>query len=274
MTDGTAAPGAADTGGNGGGEKPWFDGADAETVGYITNRGLDKVDVKQAALKAIEFHRNAEKKLGGPADRLLRIPTDVADADGWNAIHTALGKPKDKTGYDFSAAKEADETFVNFVREFSFKHNLPKGVGEALATEFTKYAGELDGNEGKEKAVTVAREQEELKREWGFNYTAKMLTAKNAVEKLGIDPKAVAALEGQVGYKAVISMFEKIGGAIGEARYITSEHTGNTMTSDGAKEKIAQLKSDPTWAAKYLAGDKKALQEMTDLTRLSLGMNR
>src|SRR5579872_1368236 len=109
------APKDAPAGGGTG--DPWFKGVDADLQGYITNRGLDKLDVKAAALKAIEFHRNAEAKLGAPADRLLRIPTDAADAEGWGKIHTALGKPAKPENYDFSAVTDADEGFLNFARK-------------------------------------------------------------------------------------------------------------------------------------------------------------
>lgn len=270
MAEGDAAV-TGDTGNtNGGGAEKTVNwavtaGADAEVQGYLSNRGWDKLDPSKAALEAIKAHRNAEKLLGGPADRLLRIPTDSADADGWGKVYTALGRPKDAAGYDFTTVKDADEGFINFVRDFAFKHNLSKADGEALAKEFTQYAGKIDGDDTKAKEFAVAKEQADLKRELGFDYQAKMLTAQNAVAKLGIDPAAVKALEGQVGYKAVMEMFIKIGGAIGEDKFITSEATGRTMTPQGAQARMAELKSDPEWTKRYMEGGKKEFQEMKDL---------
>src|SRR5690348_6393637 len=52
------------------GTKVWFDGADAETVGHIQNRGLDKLPANEAALAAIKAHREAEKHLGVRADQI------------------------------------------------------------------------------------------------------------------------------------------------------------------------------------------------------------
>lgn len=249
--------------------RPWYDGASAEVVGYITNRGLDKVDVKEAALRSIEAHRNAEQKLGAPADKLLRVPNDAADAEGWNKVWTALGKPKDAAGYDFTAVKGIDDDTANFVRDFAHRNNLPKGQGEALAAELQKRNAAAIAGPAAEKELTVARQRDELKSEWGFNHTANLLTAKHAAEKLGVSADAVAALEGQVGYKAVMQMFHKIGVAIGEDKFVTSPQTGITMTADGAQARIAELKSDKAWVERYQAGDKKAFQEMKDLIALS-----
>lgn len=245
----------------------WFvtAGADTETQGYLSNRGWDKLPPEKAALEAIKAHRNAEKLLGGPADRLMRIPTDPADSDGWGKVYTALGRPKDATGYDFKEAGDADPTFINFVREFAYRNNMPKSAGEALAKEVTKFAAAQEAELQKQAELEVAKEQRELRSQYGFEYDAKMLTAQNAVAKLGIDPTAVKTLEGKIGYKAVIDMFVKIGSAIGEDTFIKSEQTGAIMSPAGAAERLAQLKSDPEWVKRYQEGGKKELQEMKDL---------
>lgn len=249
------------------GDKPWFDGASPEVVGYITNRGLDKVDVKEAALRSIEAHRNAESKLGAPADKLLRIPNDASDADGWSKIHNALGKPKDAAGYDFTAVKDAE--YQTFLREVAFKQNLPKSTAEALAKELTAFETKKAEDAAKTNETALAKERDELKKDWGFNLTANTLVARHAAEKLGVSAEAVAALEGQVGYKAVMQMFHKIGTAIGEDKFVNSDTTNKTMDRQGATSRIAELKSDKQWTERYLAGGKKELQEMKDLIAIS-----
>ena len=263
-------PANGNTGAGTGGEvktTPWFTaaGADTETQGYLSNRGWDKLPPEKAALEAIKAHRNAEKLLGGPADRLMRIPTDPADSDGWGKVYTALGRPKDANGYDMTSVGEADPGFINFVREFAYRNNMPKAAGEALAKEVTKFAVAQEAELQKQSELEVAKEQRELRSQYGFEYDAKMLTAQNAVAKLGIDPAAVKTLEGKIGYKGVIEMFVKIGSAIGEDKFIKSEQTGAIMSPAGATERLAQLKSDPEWVKRYQDGGKKELQEMKDL---------
>jgi len=65
------------------GAKPWYEGAAAEDVGYFQNRGWDKVDAKTAAFNAAKAHREAEKLIGAPADKMIRLPNDPNDAEAW-----------------------------------------------------------------------------------------------------------------------------------------------------------------------------------------------
>jgi hypothetical protein len=253
---------------------PWFDGFDAEEKGYITNRGLDKKTPVEAAREAIKAHRAAESKLGFPAEQLARIPKDPADQTGWAQLFERLGRPKDANGYDFTAATAAgaDEGFLNFFKEQALALNLTKDQAERLAKEYVGFADKAESNETAEQTAALALEQTALDQSWGFNKQAFMLIAKNAAEKLGIKPEAVAALEKQVGYRAVMEMFLKIGTAIGEDKFVQSVHgTGQVMTSEGAAERLAQLKSDPAWVKRYQRGGMNSAEfkEMQNLIRLA-----
>src|SRR5258708_6406048 len=91
-------------------DKPWHDGLAAEDVGYFQNRGWDKVDAKTAAINAAKAHREAEKLIGAPADKIIRLPNDPNDAEAWRQVRLRLGAPKDAKEYDFSTVKFADGT--------------------------------------------------------------------------------------------------------------------------------------------------------------------
>ena len=82
-----------------GGEKPWHDGLPAEDVGYFQNRGWDKTDAKTAAVAAAKAHREAEKLIGAPADKIVRLPNDPNDAEAWRQVRLRLGMPQDEKGY-------------------------------------------------------------------------------------------------------------------------------------------------------------------------------
>ena len=244
-----------------------------ETKGYITNRGLDKLTAQEAALKAIGFHRNAESKLGAPADQLVRVPKEPGDPE-WAKVYERLGRPKDATGYDFKAAADAgaDDKFIDFFRNQALKLNLTKEQAESLAKEYVGFADAEEKSESGEKTAKLAQEHIDLDKSGGFNKTANTLIARNAAEKLGISPDAVAALEGQVGYKAVMEMFLKIGVSIGEDKFVNSIHgAGNPMTADGATERRQQLMADKDWVKRYQSGgvNSAEFKEMQNLIRLS-----
>src|SRR5437879_5504237 len=85
----------------------WHQGADAETLGHIQNRGWQDKPANEVALAAIKAHREAEKLIGVPADQLLRLPVSTADAEAWKPVWQKLGAPVDAAGYDFTPIKTA-----------------------------------------------------------------------------------------------------------------------------------------------------------------------
>lgn len=271
MTDDTSNTGVQ-PGANGAAE-PWYKGADDETVGYITNRGLDKKTAAEAALTTIKAHREAASKLGVPTDQLVRFPKDASDQKGWDELYARLGKPAKAEDYDLKAAAEAgaEEGFINFAREFAFKNNLTKTQGEQLAKDFVAYAEKYGQTQEQSSLEEIEVERTALKKDWGPNWDANRIIAREAAVKLGIAPEAVAALEKAAGYQPAMQALLKMGMALGEGRFVSSEHTGNVMTASGAKERIAELKKDDAWVSKYLAGDVNARKEMTNLTRMSMG---
>lgn len=270
MTDtGDVTPPAEKAGGDEG-AKPWYDGADAETIGYLQNRGLDKKDAKEVALASIKAHREAVSKLGVPPDQIVRLPKDANDVEGQKALYARLGKPDSPDKYDLKAAEDggASAEFVDFLRKTSDKLNLTADQARELAKDFIVYAdGSTKGEEANETAA-LEQERADLRKEWGPNFNANLTIARMAAQKVGIPPEAVAAIEEAAGYKVVMTALQKIGMAIGEARFVTSETTGNVMTREGAIARKAELMKDTEWTTKYLNGDANKVREMTDLNRI------
>lgn len=269
MTDTGITP-PADTAGGNEGAKPWYDGADADTLGYLQNRGLDKKDVKEVALASIKAHREAMTKLGAPPDQLVRLPKDANDVETRKALFARLGKPDSPDKYDLKAAEDggASPEFVEFLRKTSDKLDLTAEQARELAKDFIVYAdGTTKGDEAGQ-AAALEQERADLRKEWGANFNANLTIARMAAQKVGIPPEAVAAIEDAAGYKVVMTALQKIGMAIGEARFVTSETTGNVMTREGAIARKAELMKDTEWTTKYLNGDANKVREMTDLNRI------
>lgn len=252
--------------------EPWFQGVDTETLGYLQNRGLDKVDAKAAALKAIEFHRNAEKLVGVPSDQVLRLPKDATDSAGWDAVRKRLGRPDTADGYDLAAIKDkAGDEFVGFFKQAAFKAGLSKEDATALAAAYVGFAEKTEATETEQAAVKLSLEQQSLKKDWGSEFEVRKNIASSAAQKLGVTPEALGALESQIGYKAVFEMFHRIGTAMGEDSFVRGGPGGPLLGPAQARDKIAALKRDTGWIAKYLAGDIAANQEMTQLHAIAHG---
>lgn len=257
--------------------KPWYDGAPAEIVGHIQTKGWHEKPANEVALAAIAAHREAEKYIGHPADHVLKLPKDAADADGWKTVWNRLGVPADAKDYDFAAVKFADgsaptQAFTDWVRATAHQLNIPKDQAASLAGQFVKYLENDAATEATERTAKVAEEQKTLDASWGANKEANLFIAKQAAAKLGVSPEAVQALEGQVGYAAVMNMFLAVGQKIGEDKFVSGGIARDgILTREQAVARKAELMADSTWSKRYLDGDAAANREMVALLTLIVG---
>src|SRR5690349_18812738 len=96
--EGTAGGGGADAGSSGAaagqeggsGSAPWYKGVDQETVGFWQNKGLELDDPAKFATKLTEQYRAAERHIGVPPDRIIRLPEKNDDVQGWNGVWQRL----------------------------------------------------------------------------------------------------------------------------------------------------------------------------------------
>ena len=263
--------------GDAGGEKPWFDALDADTKGYVQNKGLDKKTAVEAFAEAAKFHREAEKFVGAPANEMVRLPKDP-NAPEWEGVHQRLGKPKEAKEYDFSTVKRAgdkalDDALADTLRQAAFNGNLSKEAAVRVAADVVKH---LDSVESANVALAtdkLAAEKTELKKNWGNNEAANLVIAQAAAKALGIDPAGVSALEKVIGYAKVMEMFRTIGTKIGEDRFVNplGNPNGGIMTRDQATAELSALKADKAWTTRYLNGGVEEKRKMDALQRIIVG---
>lgn len=252
------------------GEKPWYDGADADTVGYLQNRGLDKLKPNEAALKAVGFHRNAEKLLGGPADGLVRVPKDAADTATQEALWNRLGRPEKPEGYDF-AGMEGNDDFLKFAAPLMHKLGFTKDQGrEWTKNVIAEVTRQHDAAESA-KATAFEVEKQAVLKDWGGAADANLIVAQNAADKLGLTKAQIEGIESQIGFAQTMTMFFKLGTKIGEDTFVQSGFSaGQTRitSKEQARSKINELKMDSDYVNKWLAGDSEKVKQMHDLHAL------
>jgi len=95
--------------------------------------------------------------------------------------------------------------------------------------------------------------------------------------RLGIVPEAIQALEGQIGYAAVMNAMRKIGMGTSEDTFVERGASGGTAqtvgvtTREGAVARLNELKADKAWGAKLLSGDAATRREWTALEQMAAG---
>jgi hypothetical protein len=257
------------------GDKPWFEGADADFTTLATTKGWDKLSAKDAAIQAVKSYQGVQSLIGAPPDKIIRLPDNLSDGAAMKPVWQKLGAPPDAKGYDFSVLKNPDGTpldpkFTENVANMAAAANLTKDAALTLASSLQKQQLETKSAETTEKAAKLATETADLQKNWGPNFEINKFVASQAAKALGVDPAAVAALEGQIGYAKVMEMFRNIGAKIGEDRFVTNGNTAQpgTMTKDQAIQRKSDLMKDQAWVTKYLAGDTAANKEMLNINML------
>lgn len=272
---GSAGGGAGSDAGAGGAAKPWFEGIDAETIGHWDNKGFKKEDPKALVTDLTKAWKGLEKHFGAPADRIIRLPEKADDEAGWSAVRQRLGMPKEAKEYDFANVKFADGTeldtgFADTMRAALHKAGVSKDGATDIARTVVKFMDDADAAEANTRAGTIKAERDILTKEWGTNFEFNRLTAMQGAKRLGVDEATVDVLQGSIGYAKVMEMFRRIGQGTSEDTFIEPTH-GNPTTLNGARAKIAELKGDPEWTARYLAGGKKERDELDNLMKLVHG---
>jgi len=257
----------------------WHDTFSPEDKGFLEIKGWHKLpDVNAAMGAALASYREAEKKLGAPADRMVRWP-DANDADGMKALHVRLGVPADAAGYDFSTVKFTDGTpiekdFETFMRDTALKHNLPKDVAPAVAAAILKF-GE-DAEKAEQANATVSRQAEDVKlrADWLGNYDVFKATVDRFLQTVPFTPEQKDAFTSSA---AGMKLLYAVASANAEDRGHGIRDGGvpggsnRNMSREEAAQTLEQRKQDPTWLKRYREGDKAAIDEFMNLTTLMVG---
>lgn len=262
-------------------ETPWFETFDAETKGYLQARGLDKLKPVEALTKTIQAHRNAESKLGVPADRVVRWPEE-GDTEGWRGLHSRLGVPEKPEGYDFSNLKfsdgaSAEDAFIKFMRDAAYELNVPKGTAEALAKKFLDFGEVAEKEENAKVALDAQVAAQTLQTSLGANYERNKFIADRAASLLGVSVDALNALAKAASFPQVMDGLLKIGIKMGEASLLGIGDNGpgnGPMTREQAMSQKRDLMADKDWVARWGRGDKAAVDQIRKLDEVIVGPRR
>lgn len=256
---------------------PWHQGVESEVLGHWQNKGIKLDNPRDVAIEMTKAARAAQAHVGAPPELIVRLPKDAGDEAGWKSVYTRLGVPATPAEYDLSAVKRADgkdvdASLVDALRPALLDARVPKDRAGSVVAAVVKH---LDGIAAEQSAQTTAKLAEEmsaLDKNWGANKAANKFIASQAAEKLGIKPEAVAALEKQIGYAAVMEMFHKIGRSLGEDKYVSGEQPNSgIMSKDQAVARKAELLANKAWVNRKMSGDAAANREMRALNIIITG---
>lgn len=257
----------------------WLDGLEPDAVGSIQNRGWDKLPADQAARELVKAYRNLEKIQRTPADQMLRLPKQDDPQDVEN-FWRRLGKPEKAEEYEFGDINwdnDSDKTarFKEVARKVAAENHMPKEMAEKMVRAIFDWSDqESTQSEDAVRAKHKAEEQE-LYQSWGTpnspTYRSNAFLVDRALTDLGISQDDADAIRDRIGLKPFMEMFHRIGQAMGEDKFVTTDGSYGVargpMTREQAATALTNQKSDPQFRQKVLKGDKMAWQQMQDLIR-------
>ena len=243
-------------------------GLDAETSGYVTNKGWKGVG------DLLGSYRNLEKLHGAGPERLVVLPGDDKP-ESWGPVYDKLGRPKEAKGYEIPMPKEGgDEGLANWFRGVAYENGLSARQAKSMIEKWNEHVGGLAKTSTEATAQKHAAEVTTLRTEWGSSFDANAKLVDRAAEAFGMKAEHVNALKTAMGPAGAMKFLHAVGSKLGvDASFVSgdSRNPGNFggMTKEQALAGLAAKRADKAFVAKFAAGDTAARAEMDRLHQIA-----
>jgi hypothetical protein len=250
---GGAGGGAGGSGDGQKGEAPDWWGTLADTAPdkktpsdrkWIENKGF------KSPAEAIAAYRQLENQFG--SGEKLVLPKDANDADGWNRVFTALGRPEAPEGYDAKPlGDQVDPAFFGEFAKAAHAAGLTQRQVEAVA-EFNnqQLAAAATAQAQREKA-----EGAELRKTHGAALETMMAHTDRALAAYGFTEQEAIAMRQALGVKRSLEFFAKLGSGMAEDGLPGNGNKGGGGDLATMLQRKQQIIKDPELAGKLRNGD-------------------
>ncbi|MEO1024030.1 MAG: hypothetical protein AAFX07_00570 [Pseudomonadota bacterium] len=256
---------------------------------YLAAQGLTEGEALDVLPKVIEFHRNAEKRLGQPADQLLSRPKEGEDLGEWRRAHAEVfGIPEAADKYTIEQPKleegvEWDGELETAARELAHKQGMSGADLQAWVDVFGNKVNGIMSAASVDLEKANGEMMAALEADWGDQTAARIGIAKQAgqavAEKAGLDAEAMQnlamTLKPKTGDAGTIKLFHAIGEMMGEdtlnGLLNSGDGGGFGMTAAQARQRLAQINGPEGEMAKAVASNNQAkIKELQpEIERLS-----
>lgn len=243
---------------NAGTPASWTEGFSEDLKGYVGNKGW------KSPSDVVDSYRGAEKLIGAPQDRVLKLPEKFYDDAGkltaeGRAVREKIGAPKDAKDYNLLSPKEGgDPKLLEHFRGVFHELGLPKGDAEKITGSWNQYM-ESQSAAAKEARAQVVKDQDaQLAKDWGAAHEQNINIAKEAIRTMGLKTEQVTALEAALGRDNAAKLLHKFGTQVREAPYIGGSRPDEIATPLNAKNQINELKTDKSFGKLLESGDRDA----------------
>ena len=264
----------ASSGAAGGGNAAWFSTFENQELrGYTEQKGF------KSAEDVVKSYRDLHAIHGVPAERIIKLPEDIAAPKALDDVYKRLGRPEKSDGYEIQVPDGVQPDFANWAKETFHGLGLSKSQGENLSKVWNERIGAMNAKYLEDQKVAVATQIESLKTKWGAAFDQNAGKVSALAEKLGVKTEEMDAMAAAIGVDRLNEMLhgfmEKLGVKIGEDDFKGGGNAGGgfggILSPEAAQSKITELTKDTEWRTGYLNGDAKKAAEMRQLQLWAAG---
>ncbi|MDO9337924.1 MAG: hypothetical protein Q7T61_16125 [Caulobacter sp.] len=237
--------------------------SDEATRGYMERKGFKDVQALGASFASLERMMSAGR---------VPLPAGEDDAEGYARAFTALGRPETAADYGFGELAGADPEFSGQAAEWLFEAGVGKARAAALAEKWNAYVGERETAAREAFEAQSQADWIDLQREWGPKFAQNTETFRRGALTFGLSRQEMANIEAGLGTRRTVELFARIGEGLAEDRFIAGEgQPGFGLTREQAESRIASLRRDQAWQARWMAGGADEKAEWSRLTKVAGG---
>jgi hypothetical protein len=239
--------------------KWWESVSDADLKGYAETKGWKSPE------DLLSGYRNLEKLVGVEK---IPMPKNEADAEGWDRVWKALGRPEKADDYKLPVPEGMDGAYAKAASEQFHKLGITAKQAQALAEWNNAQVQAAQKAQTEQSQARFESELSALKSEWGGAWDENRQLAAQAARQFNVDPDK---LQAGLGVKDALSFLAQVGRGLTEHSFEGGKGTGFGMTPDAAKSRLdsrlREVRAEGTQAVhKFLLSD-----EYADLNRKIAG---
>lgn len=258
LAGGVTPPAAGGDGGKSDGSW-WSDDAfklsaeapDKDTISdasWLENKGFKSFPDMAAGYRSLESRMGGEK---------VPMPKGEADAEGWQTLWKALGRPDDAAGYDIPVPDDMGKEYADQFRAKAHEIGLLPHQAKALAEWNNTLVAETMALPDADATRTT------LRAEWkGDAFDRNIELARRGAAQMQLDDKTIERLTVDLkGAPETLKLLAKIGGAFGEQGAMPgadgqpARQMGGQLTAEQAVTRKQEILKSPELRGKLAAGD-------------------
>ena len=199
--------------------------------------------------KLAKSYVNLVKKMGVPAEQLLRLPGEGEPMDD---VYNALGRPEDHNDYQLGDFQP--EQTENF-RQFAHQLGLNNQQAETIYQAYQQDIAERDQASQQQFEQFEVDNLSTLQQEWGDEFNHNLEMARRAFMNFAT-PEAVKVIEetGMGNHPELLKVFARIGEVLAEDSVLPGSNNAvlGGMNPANAQEEINSLLNDKDFRQSYM----------------------